>query len=320
MRILLVSNYGRNVETSFQYKVITAFEKYGHIMEHLYPRNGPIIKQIISKKMSPPDLVLYMEGLLFENPNWLKLPFKIPKFWWFLDTPILFNHQVNWYKITDADLALVRDRREIKRFEDNGLKCVWAPPKIDPNIFNIKEPNREYDVGFVGWVDESRYNWLNDFTYISDRVMAAGDARLEHVPKFTYFYNGKKWNQIDMVGFYNTSKIVPHRTGRYTTNIVSARGIQGDITWRPFEATACRAMLLTEEFDAIDDLFVRGKEIVVYDMSDDPKSRLELASYYLEHEEEMNNISRNGWVRTMKDHTWKSISDLIEREVKKIGM
>ncbi len=319
MRILLVSNYGRETETSFQYKVITAFEKYGHVMEHLYPRDGPIMNQIFKKKMSPPGLVLYMEGLLFENPNWLKLPFKIPKLWWFLDTPVLFNNQVNWYKITDADLALVRDRREIKRFEDNGLKCVWAPPKIDPDVFNINgNSRREYDIGFVGWVDENRYKWLEEFTLISDRVMAAGDAKLDHIPKFTYFYDGKKWNQKDMVNFYNQTLIVPHRTGRYTTNIVSARGVQGDITWRPFEATACGAMLLTEEFDAIDDLFVRGKEIIVYDMNDDPKSRLELSSYYLEHEEEMDRIRELGCLRTMCDHTWKSISDLIEREVKKI--
>ncbi len=320
MKILLVSNYGRETETSFQYKVISAFEKLGHQIDHLYPKDGPLIKQIYEKKISPPNMVLYMEGLLFENPNWLKLPFNIPKLWWFLDTPVLYQNQLEWYRVTDADLALVRDRREIKRFEDNGLKCVWAPPKIDSDTFNINPQTREYDIGFVGWVDESRYKWMNDFNLISDRVMAAGDAKFDHIPKFTYFYDANKWNQKYMVSFYNKTWIVPHRTGRYTTNIASARGVQGDITWRPFEATACGAMLLTEEFDAVDDLFVRNKEIVVYDMSDDPKSRLELASYYLEHEEELDRIRELGHMRTMKDHTWKSISDLIEREVKKIGM
>ncbi len=319
--MLMISNYGRETETSFQYKVITAFEKMGHKMDHLYPRDGPIMNQIIEKKISPPNMVLYMEGLLFENPRWLKLPFNIPKLWWFLDTPVLYRNQLEWYRVTDADLALVRDRREIKRFEENGLKCIWAPPKIDPDIFNIKgSPSVDYDIGFVGYINNSRYKWMEDFTLISDRVYAAGDAKLEHIPKFTYFYNGNKFSQSEMVNFYNKTMIVPHRTGRYEGTMTKGEGVQGDITWRPFEATACGAMLLTEPFDAIDDLFVRGKEAVVYDIDDDPCSRLELASYYLEHSDDRNKIQMAGWGRTMKDHTWKSISNLIEREVKKIGM
>lgn len=317
--MLMISNYGRETETSFQYKVITAFEKLGHKMDHLYPRDGPIMNQIIEKKISPPDIVLYMEGLLFENPRWLKLPFNIPKLWWFLDTPVLYQNQLEWYRITDADLALVRDRREIKRFEENGLKCVWAPPKIDPDIFNIDgNPRREYDVGFVGWVDENRYKWLEDFTLVSDRVMAAGDANINHVPKFTYFYNGKKWNQKEMVNFYRNVKIVPHRTGRYTTSGTSAVGVQGDITWRPFEATACGAVLLTEPFDACEDLFKIDEEILVYDPHDDPEDRLRLAKKLLNNPDDMDRIAVAGYNRTMRDHTWKSISDLIEREVKKI--
>ncbi len=277
------------------------------------------MNQILEKKIKVPDVVIYMEGLLFQNRRWLKLPFNLQKFWWFVDTPVLFEQQIEWYKITDADFALVRDKKEMNRFEEHGIKCVWAPTKIDPDIYNIKYSGaREYDIGFVGYVSKTRYDWMEDFTLISDRVMAAGDSKLEHVPKFTYFYNGNKFPQSSLVDFYNRTKIVPHRTGRYEGTGYQCMGYQGDSTWRPFEATACGAMLLTEEFDSIDELFVRDKEVVVYDMNDDPKSRIELAQYYLEHDDEREKIAAEGYKRTMKDHVWKTISDLIEREEKKI--
>ena len=321
MRFLFISNYGLETHTSYQNILIRALQEAGHTVDHLYPRNGPILNQVWDKQVKPPDAVIYMEGLLFENPRWLKLPIKIPKIWYFLDTPVLFNEQVMWYNITDADLALVRDRREISRFEERGIKCVWAPPKINPKTFHIYPcERRDIDIGFVGYVNESRARWLDDFTVISNSVHGYGDgvktwSWQETFNNHTY---QQKLPHREFAEIYSRTKICPHRTGRYENTRTKGEGVQGDITWRPFEATACGAMLLTEEFDAIDDLFVREKEIVVYDMNNDPRDRVELAKYYLEHNEEREKIAQAGYDRTHKDHTWSSMINLIIDEVKKI--
>lgn len=316
-RILFVSNYGRELYTSFQYALIKNMDKYGLIVDHLYPKDGPLIKQISQKKIQVPDAVIFMEGLLFQNPDWLKLPVNIPKIWWFLDADILFNEQVAWYNITKADYALVKNKRDLTRFRENGVKCEWAPYRIDNTIFKPYNLERDIDIGFVGYINKTRANWLESFTKVAKNVHGYGDGNIKPYKTFNCNIYPEKIHHDEIAKIYSRTKICPHRTGRYEDSGTIAKGIQGDITWRPFEAMACGAMVLTEPFDALDDLWVRGKEIVVHRLDDD-KERLDLAKYYLEHDDERNKIAKAGYDRTVKDWTWNGAIDQIIRVISRI--
>jgi spore maturation protein CgeB len=110
---------------------------------------------------------------------------------------------------------------------------------------------------------------------------------------------------IQMYNLFSRSKIV--------LNIHV--GVAGDYAgnMRMFEVTGVGSCLLTDNKKNIEDLFMPGKEIVVYDS---PEDCVKKVNWLIEHETERNEIARLGQERTLKMHTvenrCKSIIRIIE--------
>ena len=64
-----------------------------------------------------------------------------------------------------------------------------------------------------------------------------------------------------------------------------------------FHATSCGALCITDYVPGLEKCFEIGKEVIVYE--DDPVDEIK---YYLENEEEMKEIAKAGYMRTLKDH------------------
>ena len=96
----------------------------------------------------------------------------------------------------------------------------------------------------------------------------------------------------DMYSLFSKSKIVLNMhlgmAGEYAGNM------------RLFEVTGVGSCLLTDNKKNIGDLFVPGREIVVYN---DPEDCVEKIKWLLEHEDERNAIALAGNRRTLTDHT-----------------
>jgi spore maturation protein CgeB len=113
---------------------------------------------------------------------------------------------------------------------------------------------------------------------------------------------------IDMYNLFNNSKIVLNMhadvAGDYAGNM------------RMFEVTGVGSCLLTDNKKNIGNLFVPGKEIVVYDS---PEDCVKKVNWLIEHETERKEIARLGHEKTMKMHTvenrCKSIIDIIKSEL-----
>src|SRR5437660_103573 len=99
MRVLFISNYGDERIGSTQEYLIRVMKRRGSEVYHLRPRDGNILSQIVRKKIPTIDYILMFEGELNHAPEVSKL--KIPKVWWFYDSIVLFQQQVNWAKQTD---------------------------------------------------------------------------------------------------------------------------------------------------------------------------------------------------------------------------
>jgi spore maturation protein CgeB len=71
---------------------------------------------------------------------------------------------------------------------------------------------------------------------------------------------------------------------------------------RLFEATGVGTLLLTDYKEDLHEMFEPGKEVAVYRT---PAECVDIARYYLEHEQEREVIARAGQQRTLRDHTYR---------------
>jgi len=90
--------------------------------------------------------------------------------------------------------------------------------------------------------------------------------------------------------------------------------LNDDINMRCFEVTGAGGFLLTNRIASLEELFVDGKEVVMYDSIDDA---VEKAKYYLAHDSEREKIALAGYERAMKDHTIDARCDVILKSINK---
>lgn len=83
-----------------------------------------------------------------------------------------------------------------------------------------------------------------------------------------------------------------------------------DIPGRDFEVPLIGPMYLTQYNAKIADYYIPGQEIVLYK---DKQDLLEKIRYYLNNDNERENIAKNGRMRALNDHTWEKRFDYIFR-------
>jgi spore maturation protein CgeB len=93
----------------------------------------------------------------------------------------------------------------------------------------------------------------------------------------------------ELLRLLGTSKIVLNSHGD------CAEGLAGNI--RMFETTAMGALLFTEEFENVAQIFEPGKEIVTYRS---PADAVDKIRYYLDHNDEREAIAKAGQQRTLQ--------------------
>jgi spore maturation protein CgeB len=84
------------------------------------------------------------------------------------------------------------------------------------------------------------------------------------------------------------------------------------IKGRNFEVPGCGGFLLTGRAENLDQYYADGKEIVIFDHSDDLIMKIR---YFLKHEEERVAIARAGYDRTIREHTYARRFEAIFRHI-----
>jgi spore maturation protein CgeB len=86
---------------------------------------------------------------------------------------------------------------------------------------------------------------------------------------------------------------------------------------RLFEATGVGTLLVTDWKKNLHEMFEPGKEVVSYHT---PEECIEKIQYYLEHEDEREEIARAGQQRTLRDHTYyqrmQELVDIVQKYLK----
>lgn len=96
---------------------------------------------------------------------------------------------------------------------------------------------------------------------------------------------------------YNTEMLSVFRASKINLNFTS-KGIQTGLPLRIFDIMGAGGFLITNYQTEIPEFFENGKDLVCYESKQD---LLEKISYYLNHEEEREEIARNGYLK-VKEH------------------
>ena len=181
------------------------------------------------------------------------------------------------------DLVYTFDQSAIQEYHSMGLQDVhYLPLAMSPALHRKMYVEKKYDVGFVGNIHPNRKPFFERLS-----------------KKFNVFV--ARAFMDDMVKIFNESKIVLNLG-------IGPTGIQQ----RVFETLGCGSFLLTNEIPESDRLFKDKTHLVYFN----EKNIDDLIQYYLDHEDEREQIAQFGYVEANKKHTFQHrIKQIIQQSI-----
>jgi len=205
---------------------------------------------------------------------------------WFCDSDIRYEtFDKPWSD--HLDYCVTTSARGLEKYKKDGItkviKSQWA---VSPKYKKLDIPC-DVNVSFIGQPHSNRREVIH-------QLSARG------IPVQTY---GSGWSKRltfdEMIQMFNRSKINLNLNN-------AAMGRSEQIKGRNFEVPACGGFTLTGNCDNLYEYYEFGKEIAVFNTFD---QMCQLIHYYLDHQEEREQIALAGYKRTMRDHTYSNRLD-----------
>lgn len=239
-----------------------------------------------------PDLIFFV---LFENEFTIEtlkvLSDKFTTFNWFCDDHWRFDYFSKLYA-PGFSFVSTTDRNSLSKYRAAGypnvLMTQWGCNHFD----YVKLPfvSKKYDVTFIGQSHGSRKWVMNRLRLSGIKVDAFGRG----------WKNGRV-NQQQMIEIINRSKINLNLTNA-SWSIHTLFRHKDQIKGRNFEVPATGTFLLTNYVDGIGDYFDLEKEMICFTSI---REMAEKIRYYLQHDDEREDIARRAYERTLKEHTYE---------------
>lgn len=211
--------------------------------------------------------------------------------------------------VTIADLVITSDFTSVARYRQSGINAHFLPlPVYIPEELPLKDKKLHSSISFIGRRAKDkpiREMYLNI---------------LEQDTKTTIFGNqGSQTENFlltdEMYSIFRNSDINLNFTG-ITVNIKSDNALYGRIRGmklRPFEIYAAGGMCISEFSISLAECFEDGKEIIFFN---NPEEMLEKINYYLENEEEANQIAEAGRTKVLKNFSDKATAQNLKELLK----
>lgn len=232
------------------------------------------------------------------------------------DTESLYEPALTRDSMRYATFCGTVDKRGCEYFNEwaskKGVQCkvYHMPLGFSPSLYRFMDVGEEYksDVCIAGAIFNRRRTVIDYLHKIKDkvdlRVISPADwvGRIIRQDGVKYLHRTHV-SAEEMVKYYCGSKIILVVNRDYEPS--NDTKLESTTPGRVFQETATRRMVLVDNSrPEIFDYFEDGKEIVTFDPNDGDDLRNKVL-YYLEHEEEREAIAHNGYVRTMRENTWK---------------
>jgi spore maturation protein CgeB len=262
-----------------------------------------------------------------------------------LDVRALGITTVNWYcnasyqlhlveEIAPAyDACLVPERYRLDDYRRIGANPIYCQEAANPVFYGPRPLERDLDVVFVGARYGERPNYIRRLVDagLDVRVFGPGwtperlgrrntgpsprnvlgkvKARLERtapvlstspMPEIPLGVCGGIVTDDELPAIYSRAKIALGFSSVGNTHASGERVTQ--VRLRDFEAPMCGAFYIVEHMPELGEFFDIDREVVTYRDIDE---LVEKCRYYLEHEDEREQIRLAGHERALRDHTWQ---------------
>lgn len=286
MKILIIQEKGRHVKNQNFREALNlhrALERMGvdSIVWGLNYDNFPTPFEEISKDC---DTVVLLEN--YEVNNWVPdlSKFKGLKLFWSIDSHCILETHVNTCDKHGIDIVLNAVYGHGESFKNQ--KSIYFPNAYPSDLIKPQDGVIKDGIGFCG-------NWINRGEWVN-HIERSG------IPvKKNIFVIGD-----DMVRTINSYKI------HFNRNIAD------DINFRTFETLGCRTFLLTNHTPGLETLFNIGENIITYS---DKVDLIDKVKYYLEHDEERDEITRKGYEHVKNNHTYDNRAQQLVDIIKEHG-
>ncbi|RIE03208.1 spore maturation protein cgeB [Cohnella faecalis] len=262
---------------------------------------------------SRPDLMFVLDGLEMpiEKVQAVRA-LNIRTAVWFTDDPYYTDDTS--VLATCYDIVFTLERNCVDFYKERGCSHVhYLPMGVFPGHFRPRNPpmSERCDIRFIGTAFWNRVNWLHEtLPLIEHRNVKVSGLWWDRLPDYSRWQSKielDKWMEPgETAQQYNASRIVLNSHRAYDDDTVNRSQIKvppASPNPRMFEIAACGTLQLTDWREDISLYYAPGLEIVTYDS---PQDLAEKAKYYLENEEERQQIALRALYRTMKEHTYVS--------------
>jgi spore maturation protein CgeB len=288
-----------------QYLRMIATRSYGFhsLLDQVTRMEDKLMSVILTER---PEILLVFKGEVFppKAAERARRVSGVRTVLWFPDDP-RYLRSLLLMIAHSFDLVAVSSKATVSLLKSRGSdSIIHLPFACDPNIHRSLGRNMTFDLTFVGSYYPERARILSKVASKNLKIWGPYwslpwiPRRLRNNTLSTNSYGG------NLVEILNRSKItinIHHRTDLHAS---------GKINMRVYEAAGCGTFQLTDKPFGLDEFFNVGREIICYDS---PEKLVELADYYLDANEERNEIAQAAQCRAYEDHTYvKRVTSMLD--------
>ncbi len=173
----------------------------------------------------------------------------------------------------------------------------------------IDEFNRQYKENGIGLQiikEQLSYSFAEHVTYLDRVILLEMLARRYDTHLYTYDIGDAERQILKNVKIhgpldYHSNMAVMFKSSKINLN-GSMRAAKSAIPMRTLDIIGCGGFLLSAAQPELEEYFVNGKEVVLYRSEEEA---VDLAGYYLKHDEERQSIAEAGYERAKKDFRYE---------------
>ncbi len=205
---------------------------------------------------------------------------------WFCDDHWRFE-KYSSVVATHFDIVCTTANDALPKYKNMGIshkviKTQWA---CNHELYVPYDIPKDLDISFVGQPHGNRVEVLSTL--------------LQKGLKLEVF--GFGWENRSRIPFHQMVRLFSR--SKINLNLSNSSTLIGQqIKGRNFEIPGTRSFQLSSNADNLTEYYDEGKEIIIFNSVDE---LAEKAKYYLNHEDERNEIANNGYRRTIAEHTWQ---------------
>lgn len=207
------------------------------------------------------------------------------------------------------------DVNGLRKFQEAGFaNVIFSPFACNANIYSKRNMPKIYDVTFVGqyhpyreWqinhlkkggIDVKTWGigWPSGMIDTEDMINIFNQSRIN-----LNLSNSVAWDARYLFSLARPIKNTL-RTWRQAAHAITRTDMKNveQVKGRHFEINACGAFQLSYYVEGLEQIYSIGEEIALFVS---PEDMIEKTRYYLKHDKEREAIAKQGYARTLSDHT-----------------